>query len=61
MVADIIRGGPRVLARREQVRVVSLVKRWTWSILGFGKNGSRSRDTKLNCTYSNTSRAAALL
>jgi hypothetical protein len=30
-------GRARVPARREQVYVINLVKRWIWSVLGFGK------------------------
>jgi hypothetical protein len=37
-------GRARVPARREQVYVINLVKRWIWFVLGFGKNGSRGRN-----------------
>jgi hypothetical protein len=36
-VAGCNSGRARVPARREQVYVINLVKRWSWSVLGFGK------------------------
>jgi hypothetical protein len=44
-------GRGRVPARREQVCDVKLAKRWIWSVLGFGKDGSRGRDPSRGSTH----------